>query len=86
MAAKRIPHEPDIRTVYLGQFPREEANRIAGELESEHISWWYKDPGFFSQIWEYGVRMFVDGERLAEAREIVARIEAQGPTPEPDTG
>jgi len=80
--ARQMPHEPDISTVYLGQFPREEANRIAGELESAGISWWYKDPGFFSQIWEYGVRLFVDRERLEDSRGIVERIEAGDPPSE----
>ena len=36
--------------------------------------WWYKDPGFLSRLWEYGVRMFVDRSRLEEARAIAARI------------
>ena len=43
--------DPNVTTVYLGQFTREHANTIAGELEEHHITWWYKEPGFFSQIW-----------------------------------
>lgn len=62
-----------MRTVHLGQFTREHANTIAGELEKAGIVWWYKDPGFFARIWEYGVRLFVDAERLDEARAIAAR-------------
>jgi hypothetical protein len=69
--------DPNVTTVHLGQFTRETANLIAGELERAGIVWWYKEPGFFSQIWEYGVRLFVDRARLAEAREIAARIEAE---------
>jgi hypothetical protein len=65
-----------ITTVHLGQFTRETANAIAGELERAGIVWWYKEPGFLSQIWEYGVRLFVDRSRLAEARDIVRRVTA----------
>ncbi|HXF56605.1 MAG TPA: hypothetical protein VNO34_03360 [Actinomycetota bacterium] len=69
--------EDRITTVYLGQYTRETANAIAGELEAAGIAWWYKEPGFFSQIWEFGVRLFVDQRRLAEAREIAARVVAE---------
>jgi hypothetical protein len=64
----------DITTVHLGQYTRETANEIAGELEAREIVWWYKEPGFLSQVWEQGVRLFVDRERLTEAKEIAARI------------
>jgi hypothetical protein len=74
--------DADVTTVYLGQFTREHANAIAGELEAAHITWWYKEPGFFSQIWEYGVRLFVDRARIDEVREIVARVEASPPPAE----
>jgi hypothetical protein len=75
-----------ISTVHLGQFTRETANAIAGELERAGIVWWYKEPGFFSQIWELGVRLFVDSQRLAEAKEIADRIVAsrQARLPPPD--
>jgi hypothetical protein len=64
----------DITTVHLGQYDRETANAIAGRLERAKIVWWYKEPGFFSQIWEYGVRLFVDRDRLEEARQIAERV------------
>jgi hypothetical protein len=67
----------DITTVHLGQYTRETANEIAGELEAREIVWWYKEPGFLSQVWEQGVRLFVDRERLSEAREIADRIVAR---------
>ncbi len=63
-------------TVHLGQFTHEHADAIAGELEKAGIVWWYKQPGFLSQVWEHGVRLFVDRERLDEARAIVARVTA----------
>lgn len=67
-----------ISTVYLGEYTWEHANAIAGELERADIVWWYKQPGFLSQIWEHGTRLFVDRDRLEEAREIVARVLAEG--------
>ena len=63
-----------ISTVHLGQYTRETANEIAGELERAGIVWWYKEPGFLSQVWEFGVRLFVDRARLTEARSIAERI------------
>lgn len=63
-----------ISTVHLGQFGREVANEIAGELESAEIVWWYKEPGWLSQVWEYGVRLFVDRDRLIEAQAIARRV------------
>lgn len=63
-----------IRTVHLGQFTREHANDIAGELERAGIVWWYKEPGYISSVWEYGVRLYVDRERLDEARAIVVSL------------
>jgi hypothetical protein len=63
-----------ITTVHLGQYTREHANEIAGELERAGIAWWYKEPGYFSQIWEWGVRLFVDRRRLEEARHIAQRV------------
>jgi hypothetical protein len=65
--------EPPVSTVYLGQFTREHANAIAGLLEEAGIIWWYKEPGWLSSVWEFGVRLFVDRERLQEARALAAR-------------
>ncbi len=66
----------DVRTVYLGQFTWEHANRIAEALEEADIVWWCKNPGTITYVLfaEWGVRMFVDRERLEEARAIAARI------------
>ncbi|MGH2573304.1 MAG: hypothetical protein ACRDGU_07475 [Actinomycetota bacterium] len=63
-----------VSTVHLGQYTRETANEIAGELERAGIVWWYKEPGWLSQVWEFGVRLFVDKKRLADAKEIAERI------------
>ena len=66
-----------ISTVHLGQYTRETANEIAGALEDAGIVWWYKEPGWLSVVWEFGVRLFVDRRRLPEAKAIAARITAE---------
>ncbi|HEX6261968.1 MAG TPA: hypothetical protein VF097_03870 [Actinomycetota bacterium] len=63
-----------VSTVHLGQFSWEAANDIAGALEDAGIVWWYKQPGFLSQIWEHGIRLFVDRDRLEESKEIARRV------------
>ncbi|MCA1726315.1 MAG: hypothetical protein LC722_01260 [Actinobacteria bacterium] len=69
--------EDRVSTVYLGQFDRDTANDIAGELEKAGIVWWYKAPGWLTSIWEFGVRLFVDRTRMEEVKVIVERIRAQ---------
>jgi signal recognition particle subunit SEC65 len=64
-------------TVHLGRFSRERANEIAEALEEAGIEWWFKEPGYFSQLWEYGVRLFVDSARLDDARSIVTEIDSR---------
>jgi Putative prokaryotic signal transducing protein len=73
-----VPKE--IRTVYLGRFTHENANRIAEELEEAGIDWWAKNPGTLSYVLlnEWGPRLFVDRDRLEEARAIAARIAPEG--------
>lgn len=81
MSRRQVPDDPNVITVYLGQFTRETANRIAGELEEAGIVWWYKEPGLISQLWEYGVRLFVDRKRLVEAKSIVDRFRTESESP-----
>ena len=69
-----LPRDPNVITVYLGQYAREHADEIAGELERLGISWWYKAPGPISSLWERGVRLFVDRERLDEAKALARRV------------
>ena len=69
----------DIHTVHLGAYTHAHAEAIAGQLENAGIVWWYKAPGFFSQIWERSVRLFVDRTRLEEARAIADRVLATQP-------
>lgn len=70
-----------VSTVHLGQFTWEHANAIAGELERAGIVWWSKQPGVISSVWEHGVRLFVDRDRLDEARAIAARVLEARPGP-----
>jgi hypothetical protein len=72
--SKRYPTDPSVITAHLGQFTRDHANTIAGRLEEAGIVWWYKEPGSISRLWEHGVRLFVDRDRLAEARSIAATV------------
>jgi len=69
-----------VSTVYLGQFTNEHANKIAEELERAGITWWAKNPGTLSYVFlmEWGARLFVDEERLEDAREIARRIAPDG--------
>lgn len=79
-----MTRERPVSTVYLGQYTREHANEIAGRLEEAEIVWWYKDPGFLSSLWEWGVRLFVDRARLGEARAIAQSVlDAERPGDEP---
>jgi hypothetical protein len=71
-----VTRKKPITTVHLGQFTRESANAIAGRLEKAGIVWWYKEPGYLSQVWEFGVRLFVDRDRLDEAQQIAAKVTA----------
>ena len=45
--------------------------------------WWYKEPGYLSQVWEMGVRLFVDKQHLTEAKEIASRIVAERQSTDP---
>ena len=72
----RSAHGPR-RSVYLGQFPDEMANTIAGELEKAEIWWSYKQAIWITKmlfLGEWGTRLFVDGDRIDEAKEIVERV------------
>ncbi|MEX0873772.1 MAG: hypothetical protein WD646_11905 [Actinomycetota bacterium] len=65
--------------VYLGQYTDEVANAIAGELEAAAIDWSYKQAGGITKVFfigEWGTRLFVDSERLDDARAIAERVSA----------
>jgi hypothetical protein len=70
----QIPTDPNVMTVHLGQFTWETANAIAAELERAGITWWYKQPGWLSSLWEPGIRLFVDRDRLEESKQIAQMV------------
>lgn len=76
---ERVP--PDVRTVYLGEFTADHANRIAEQLEADGVVWWAKEPGFLSGLWEHGIRLFVDRTKLDHAERVVARITSRDTPP-----
>jgi glucoamylase len=70
---------PNVRTVELGQFTDENAERIAEQLEAAGIVWWHKSSGRFVRLLsaaDWGTRIYVDRGRLDEARRIAGRITA----------
>ncbi len=69
-------------SVYLGQFTWEHSNAIAEQLEKAGIAWSYKQAGALTRILsagDWGVRLFVEKERLEDAQRIAAGV------PEPPT-
>jgi len=67
----------NLRTVYLGQYTHDHAEKIAGALEEAGIAWTYKQFGRLTKLFfagDWGVRMFVDSTRIDEARSIVSRL------------
>ena len=65
------------RTVYLGQFTEENAERVIEGLERAGIIWWHKQHGRFVQLLsaaDWGVRVFVEAERLEDARDIAREL------------
>lgn len=65
------------RSTYLGQFEEETANAIAEVLEGAEIAWAFKSSGRFTRFFfisEWGVRLFVDAERLEEAKRLAAEV------------
>jgi hypothetical protein len=65
---------PEVRTAHLGEFTPAHVEPIARALDGAGIAWWTKEPGFFSRFWQLGVEVFVDRDRLDEARSIAAQV------------
>ncbi len=55
-----------------GEYLPEHAAKIGDELNARGIAWWTKDPGAISRIWQLGIEMFVDRDRLEEAVQVAA--------------
>jgi len=70
---------PEVRTVHLGQFTPDHAGALGQKLDAAGIAWWTKEPGFINRIWQLGVEVFVDRDRLDEARAIAAELLAANP-------
>ena len=64
----------DVRTVHLGEFLIGHADLIAEQLDAHGIVWWSKEPGPLSKIWQLGIELFVDRDRLEEARELANAV------------
>lgn len=65
------------RTVELGQFTDDNAERIAAKLHEAEIPWWHKGSGRFTRMLsaaDWGVRIFVDETRLDEAHELARQV------------
>lgn len=70
-------------TTYIGQFTDENADRIVDAFDEAGIRWHAKSSGAFVRVIfaaDWGVRLFVEDERLAEARELAAGIAPDGLT------
>jgi hypothetical protein len=67
----------DVRTVELGQFTDENAERVAERLEQAGIVWWHKTSGRFTRLisaGDWGTRVYVDATRLDEARRLARDV------------
>ena len=71
-------------STYLGQFTWEHSNAIAEQLEKAGIAWSYKQAGAITRVLfagDWGVRLFVEKERLEDAQRIAASVPEPPPTP-----
>lgn len=67
----------DVRTVELGQFTDDNAEVIAERLVAAGIVWYAKSSGRFGRLMfagDWGVRLFVDQERVEEARNLAVEV------------
>ncbi|TVP66245.1 MAG: hypothetical protein EA340_11960 [Nitriliruptor sp.] len=65
------------RTVLLGQFVDENADAILPKLEEAGIDHWAKRSGGLVRLLsaaDWGTRIFVDADRLEEAKRIAATV------------
>ncbi len=67
----------DVRTELLGQFTDEHAEVLLDRLEAAGIEHWVKRTGAFTRVLfagDWGTRVFVDTERLDEARQLADEV------------
>jgi hypothetical protein len=66
-----------VRTVLLGQFVDENAERIVEQLERAGIGWYVKRSGGLARVLfagDWGTRIFVEEPRLAEAQSLAREV------------
>jgi len=69
--------DKSVTTAYLGQYTDEHAEAIAGALEEAGIVWWHKKASRLTRTLfagDWGVRLFVDEQRLDEAKAIAEKV------------
>ena len=69
------------RTIYLGQFTDDNADRIVAALDEAGIRWHAKSSGAFVRFIfaaDWGVRLFVEEARADEAWELAGGIAPDG--------
>jgi hypothetical protein len=83
----------DVRTVQLGQFTDDNAEKVAAALEQAGIVWWHKTSGPWTRVLsagDWGTRIFVEEGRAEEAgrlaREVLDGPPAPGGREAPETG
>lgn len=70
-----------MRTVHLAQYTDEHADAIVAALDRAGIAHWEKRSGRWTRLFfagEWGTRVFVDADRVGEARAIAERVLAGG--------
>ncbi len=66
-----------MRTTYLDQFTDDHADRVLDALDRAGIGHWEKRSGQWTRLLfagDWGVRVFVDADRIEEARAVAARV------------
>lgn len=75
---------PTMRTVLLGQFSDEQAAVLLARLDAAGIDRWHKGSGSLMRWLDassWGVRVFVDADRLEDARAIAREVSStDGPS------
>lgn len=70
------------QTVYLGQFVDDNADKVVDALEAAGIVWWAKSSGRLARFvfaGDWGVRVFVEADRIDEARAIAEQVTGSRP-------
>jgi hypothetical protein len=66
-----------MRTVLLGQFADQHIQALTERLDDAGIVWWHKGSGSLMRWLDassWGVRVFVDADRLEDARAIAHQV------------